>query len=161
MSRYTTKQRRLQLIEEMLNYYNLHDVSVNTLGNIGYQPYRKKSKRKQLKRIRNKGIPSKLKGIFNESAYNETVYAEYVFDTNTINLNESVLSDNNEFLVTILHEIKHAIDGRDMGIDNFKADYFREMDSYESRSMDGYVNNKYEISAENFANSELSKWTNS
>ena len=158
MSFYTIKKRRTSIIKDMLNYYGIPEVIVNSKSFIGSAMYRKK---RNTKRIRNKGLPSDLKKLYMEnkkSIKRETIYAEYVFDSNTINLNQNELDNDKEFLITVLHEIKHAIDSKDMGHAHFKNSYFNEMDMHESFNNDGYTHNKYEIEAEEFALREYNQW---
>ena len=149
MSTYTRTKDRKLLLEQMLIHYGLHNVDINYDYHFAARNKikRKKLKRKHIVKIFYKGKPSEFK-----SAKRETIYAEYVFDTNTINLNQRELSDDREFLITVLHEINHAMDGKEMGIKNFKESYLKEESFY------GYENNKYELKAESWANQELTKW---
>ena len=63
-----------------------------------------------------------------------------------------------DFLVTIIHEIKHAIDAKKRGWKNFKLDYEWEMNYQISQGKDEYKDNKYEIEAEDFGKKNYQKW---
>ena len=63
-----------------------------------------------------------------------------------------------DFLVTIIHEIKHAIDAKKRGWKNFKLDYEWEMNYQISQGKDEYKDNKYEIAAEKFGQKHYRKW---
>ncbi len=63
-----------------------------------------------------------------------------------------------EFLITILHEIYHAMDAKKYGWKKFKDMYEYEMNLQISKGKDEYKDNKYEIEAENFGQSNYRKW---
>ena len=149
MSIYTQRKNREELIRKMMRYYGLDNVTVNYDHHFINRSLieRKKLNKKKKRKMFHLGKPSLYK-----SAKKEVIYAEYVFDTNSINLNPRVLKDDEDFVMTLLHEINHALDGKEMGIKNFEDAYFKENDFY------GYDNNKYEIKAENWAKAELHKW---
>ena len=65
-----------------------------------------------------------------------------------------------EFLITIIHEIRHAMDAKKYGWKNFKADYEWEMNYQISHGKDEYKDNKYEIEAEDFGRKNWKKWYN-
>ena len=63
-----------------------------------------------------------------------------------------------EFLITIIHEIYHAIDAKRYGWKKFKDMYEMEMNLQIQLGKDEYKNNKYEINAEKFGKKNWSKW---
>ena len=63
-----------------------------------------------------------------------------------------------EFLVTIIHEIDHAIDAKKIGWRRFKDDYEWEMNYQIGLGKDEYKDNKYEIEAEQFGQKNWQKW---
>ena len=65
-----------------------------------------------------------------------------------------------EFLITILHEIYHAIDAKKYGWRKFKDMYEYEMNLMISQGKHEYKDNKYEIEAEEFGQKNWMKWNN-
>ena len=63
-----------------------------------------------------------------------------------------------EFLITIIHEIYHAIDAKKYGWRKFKDMYEYEMNYRIANDQDEYKDNKYEIAAEKFGQKNYSKW---
>ncbi len=63
-----------------------------------------------------------------------------------------------EFLITIIHEIYHAMDAKKYGWKKFKDMYEYEMNYQISKGKDEYKDNKYEIAAENFGQKNWKKW---
>ena len=63
-----------------------------------------------------------------------------------------------EFLITILHEIYHAMDAKKYGWRKFKDMYEMEMNLQIAKGKDEYKDNKYEIEAEQFGQKNWSKW---
>ena len=63
-----------------------------------------------------------------------------------------------EFLITIIHEIYHAMDAKKYGWRKFKDMYEMEMNYQIAMDKDEYKNNKYEIAAEKFGQQNYSKW---
>ena len=55
-----------------------------------------------------------------------------------------------EFLITIIHEIYHAMDAKKYGWSKFKDMYEYEMYYQLAKGKDEYKDNKYEIAAEEF-----------
>ena len=64
------------------------------------------------------------------------------------------------FLITILHEIRHAMDAKKYGWRKFKDMYEYEMNLMVSKDKDPYKDNKYEINAEKFGQDNWKKWFN-
>ena len=63
-----------------------------------------------------------------------------------------------EFLITMLHEIYHAMDAKKYGWRKFKDMYEMEMNYRIANDQDEYKDNKYEIAAEKFGQKNYSKW---
>tara|TARA_Y100001963_G_scaffold94159_1_gene129733 strand:- start:305 stop:715 length:411 start_codon:yes stop_codon:yes gene_type:complete len=63
-----------------------------------------------------------------------------------------------EFLITIIHETYHAMDAKKYGWKKFKEMYELEMNYQISQGKDEYKDNKYEIAAEEFGQSNYTKW---
>ena len=63
-----------------------------------------------------------------------------------------------EFLITILHEIYHAMDAKRYGWRKFKDMYEYEMNLRISKGQDEYKDNTYEIEAEKFGQTQWRKW---
>ena len=63
-----------------------------------------------------------------------------------------------DFLVTIIHEIRHAMDAKKYGWKKFKNMYEYEMNYQISQDKDEYKDNKYEIEAEDFGRKNWRKW---
>jgi hypothetical protein len=65
-----------------------------------------------------------------------------------------------DFIITIIHEIYHAMDAKKYGWKRFKEKYEWEMNYQISLGKDEYKDNKYEISAEKFGQKNWQKWYN-
>ena len=63
-----------------------------------------------------------------------------------------------QFLITIIHEIRHAMDSKKYGWRKFKKMYEWEMNYQIQNGKDEYKDNKYEIEAEQFGQQNYSKW---
>ena len=91
-------------------------------------------------------------------------HADYDVDRGVLNLSTRYKtikpSKIKEFLITILHEIDHAIDSKKKGWKNFKVDYEWEMNYQISQNKDEYKDNKYELKAEKFGQENWKKWFN-
>ena len=89
-------------------------------------------------------------------------HAHYNVDTGTLELSTKYKTIKNsqvkEFLITILHEIYHAMDAKKYGWKKFKDMYEYEMNLLISKDKDEYKDNKYEIEAEKFGQKNWSKW---
>ncbi len=89
-------------------------------------------------------------------------HAHYDVDRGTLELSTKYKTIKNsqikEFLITILHEIYHAMDAKKYGWKKFKDMYEMEMNILISKGKDEYKDNKYEIEAEKFGQEKYSKW---
>ena len=62
------------------------------------------------------------------------------------------------FLITIIHEIRHAMDAKKYGWKKFKEMYEMEMNLMVQQGKNEYDDNKYEIEAEKFGQKNWRKW---
>ena len=89
-------------------------------------------------------------------------HAHYNVDTGTLELSTKYKTIKNsqvkEFLITILHEIYHAMDAKKYGWKKFKDMYEMEMNRLSTDGKDVYKDNKYEIEAEQFGQKNWKKW---
>ena len=83
--------------------------------------------------------------------------AEYVPETDTITLRRSYPSLK-EFLLTVLHEIKHALDAKRLGVRKFIKKYTQAGTMAQYRGLDPHDDNRWEEKAEKFARRELFRW---
>ena len=109
-----------------------------------------------LKYYKVSGVKIKEKSMKNHAHYN--------VDTGTLELSTRYRTIKKrqlkEFLITILHEIDHALDAKKKGWKNFEADYEWEMNYQVGKGKDPYDDNKYEIKAEKFGQKNWKKWYN-
>jgi hypothetical protein len=89
-------------------------------------------------------------------------HAHYNVDRGTLELSTKYKTIKNsqvkEFLITILHEIQHAMDSKKYGWKKFKEMYEYEMNYQVTHEKDPYNDNKFEITAEEFGQSKWKKW---
>ena len=89
-------------------------------------------------------------------------HAHYNVDTGTLELStryKTIKSTQiKEFLITILHEIYHAMDSKKYGWKKFKEMYEMEMNYRIAKDQDEYKDNKFEIEAEDFGQNNWKKW---
>ena len=64
------------------------------------------------------------------------------------------------FLITMIHEIDHAMDSKKYGWKKFKDMYEMEMNIKVQDGKDPYDDNKYEIEAEEFGQNNWKQWYN-
>ena len=84
-------------------------------------------------------------------------FGEYIPETDTITLRRSY-STVKEFLMTILHEITHALDAQNLGRKKFMKKYTQAGTVAAYDGLDPHDDNKWEERAEKFAKKEISKW---
>ena len=91
-------------------------------------------------------------------------HAHYNVDTGTLELSTRYKTIKNrqlkEFLITIIHEIRHAMDAKKYGWKKFKEMYEMEMNLLVAKGKNEYDDNKYEIEAEEFGQKNWKKWYN-
>jgi len=85
--------------------------------------------------------------------------AEYVPETDTIFLRRSY-PNVKEFLITILHEIKHALDARQLGVKKFMKKYTQAGTMATYQGLDPHDDNKWEKRAEKWAQREYKRIKN-
>jgi len=84
-------------------------------------------------------------------------FGEYIPETDTIALRPSYKSAK-AFLMTVLHEIKHALDAKRLGIKKYIKKYTQAGTMANYDGLDPHDDNKWEEKAEKFAKKELHKW---
>ena len=91
-------------------------------------------------------------------------HAHYNVDTGTLELSTRYktikFSQLKDFLITIIHEIRHAMDAKKYGWKKFKDMYEYEMNYRIANDQDEYKDNKFEIEAEDFGQKNWNKWKN-
>ena len=97
-------------------------------------------------------------------------YAYYVLGKGVLEISsrKGVIRNEKDFLITVLHEIKHALQATKMGWRQLQQSYELEIAHYQSenpKDMDGWMRNKrkvisYEKEAENFGQREWKNWYN-
>ena len=109
-----------------------------------------------LKHYKVSSVKVKMKSMKNHAHYN--------VDTGTLELSTKYkiikTSKVKDFLITIIHEIRHAMDAKKYGWKKFKDMYEYEMNLQISMGKDEYKDNKYEIEAEEFGQKNWKKWYN-
>ena len=89
-------------------------------------------------------------------------HAHFDVDRGTLELSTKYKTIKNsqikEFLITIIHEIYHAMDAKKYGWRKFKDMYEYEMNYQIAQDKHQYKDNKYEIAAEKFGQKNYSKW---
>jgi len=107
-----------------------------------------------LKHYKVGNVRVKLKSMKNHAHYN--------VDTGTLELStryDKIKSSQiKEFLITILHEINHAMDAKTFGWKKFKDMYEYEMNLQITNGKDEYIDNKFEIQAEEFGQKMWKYW---
>ena len=82
---------------------------------------------------------------------------EYNWKKDIINLRPSY-SSVKEFIITVLHEIHHALQRKKMGASKYEKEYQKAGDVAVNKGRDFHDDNKFEEDAERWAKKELSKW---
>jgi hypothetical protein len=89
-------------------------------------------------------------------------FAHYDVDRGELQLSKryKTLKDSQvkNFLITIIHEIRHAMDAKKYGWKKFKEMYEMEMNLLVQQGKDEYKDNKYEIEAEEFGQKNWKQW---
>ena len=90
-------------------------------------------------------------------------HAHYNVDTGTLELSTRYKvikkSQTKDFLITIIHEIYHAMDAKKYGWKKFKDMYEYEMNYQISMGKHQYKDNKFEIEAEKFGQGIWKTWS--
>ena len=85
--------------------------------------------------------------------------ADYNWMKDTINLRPSY-SNIKDFIMTVLHEIKHAKDAKKLGKRKYEIEYTMAGQLVVQKGGDFHDDNPYEKDAEDFAKKEYRKWKN-
>ena len=85
--------------------------------------------------------------------------ADYDWKTDTINLRSSY-PNVKEFIITVLHEIKHALDTKKMGKSKYEKAYMIAGELAIQKGGDFHDDNKFEEIAERWGKKEYTKWKN-
>ena len=100
------------------------------------------------------GLKSKIKiGVTGSNR------ADYNWKTDTINLRRSY-PNVKEFIITVLHEIKHALDTKKMGKSKYEKEYTIAGELAQQKGGDFHDDNKFEEDAEKWGKKEYLKWKN-
>jgi len=97
------------------------------------------------------GLKSKLK------VGSGKTYGEYVPEKDLITIRPMYKSVK-QFLLTVLHEIGHALDAKRLGVKKYIKKYTQAGTMATYHGLDPHDDNKWEEKAEKFARKELSKW---
>ena len=84
-------------------------------------------------------------------------FGEYVPEKDLITLRPSYKSSKT-FLLTVLHEIRHALDAKQMGVKKYIKKYVQAGTMANYNGLDPHDDNKWEEKAEKFAKKELHRW---
>ena len=103
--------------------------------------------------VKSYGLNSKIK--FGAT----TNKADYNWMKDIINLRRSY-SNVKEFIITVLHEIKHALDAKKMGKKRYEKAYQQAGDIAVNKGKDFHDDNKFEEVAEEWGKKEYLKWKN-
>ena len=91
-------------------------------------------------------------------------YAHFDVDRGVLQLSSryNTIKDSQikEFLITMIHEIRHAMDAKKYGWKKFKEMYEMEMNLMVQQGKNEYDDNKYEIEAEEFGQKNWKQWYN-
>ena len=97
-------------------------------------------------------------------------YAYYVLGKGVLEISsrKRVIKNEKDFLVTVLHEIFHAIQATKMGWRNLRDEYEMEISKWQAnnpKDMKGWMRNKreaisFEGDAENYAQKNWKRWYN-
>ena len=89
-------------------------------------------------------------------------HAHYNVDSGTLELSNRYKnikdSQIKNFLMTMMHEIKHAMDSKKHGWKSFKQMYETEIELQIQAKKDIYKDNKYEIEAIKFSEKNWKRW---
>ena len=84
-------------------------------------------------------------------------FGEYVPETDTVTIRPSY-PNIKEFLMTVLHEIGHALDAKRLGVKKYIKKYTQAGTMAAYDGLDPHDDNKWEEKAERFAEKEISRW---
>ena len=101
-------------------------------------------------------VKMKMKSMKDHAHY-DVDRGQLQLSTKYKNLKDSQVKN---FLITIIHEIRHAMDAKKYGWKKFKEMYEMEMNLMVQQGKNEYADNKYEIEAEEFGQKNWKKWYN-
>jgi len=84
---------------------------------------------------------------------------DYEWKSDTINLRPSY-SSTKEFLITVLHEIHHALQRKKMGVAKYEREYYKAGEMAVQKGRDFHDDNEFEEEAEEWGKKEHLKWKN-
>ena len=93
--------------------------------------------------VKDAGLKSNV--VFKNTGNNK---ADYTVETDTINIKPT--NNLKDFLVTVYHEIDHALDAKKYGKKGYKKRYEDEMNIAISKGGDHHDDNYFEIKAEKY-----------
>ena len=85
--------------------------------------------------------------------------ADYDWIKDIINLRPSY-SNKKDFIMTVLHEIKHALDTKKMGKSKYEKEYTIAGEIAQQKGGDFHDDNPYEKDADDWAKKQYPKWKN-
>jgi|15BtaG_2_1085339.scaffolds.fasta_scaffold36779_2 hypothetical protein len=89
----------------------------------------------------------------------QDILAFFNFDTGNIELcDDNRIKNDKAFILSILHETKHAIEAQKIGLNNYGLKYEKTERILKSKNFDSYWDHAEEIKAETFAQRELKYW---
>ena len=100
-------------------------------------------------------IPPGIK-IVETNFSDKSLKGDYDVDRNKIRIRTSY-NKKSDFIISVLHEIRHAMDAKDKGKSQYKKEYEMEMGRQIALGKDRYDDNKFEIEAEKWAQKEYRK----
>jgi len=100
-------------------------------------------------------IPPGIK-IVETNFSDNSLKGDYDVDRNKIRIRTSY-NKKSDFIISVLHEIRHAMDAKDKGKKEYKKEYEMEMNYQIALGKDRYDDNKFEIEAEKWAQKEYRK----
>jgi|TARA_B100000287_G_scaffold427701_1_gene477785 hypothetical protein len=104
-------------------------------------------------------IPPRVK-IKTTQYKDDSMKGDYDVHRNIIKIRTNY-SKKSEFVISVLHEIKHAMDAKRLGKKNYILDYEWEMNYQVGKGKHHYNDNKFEIEAEKWAKKEYRRfWKN-
>ena len=86
-------------------------------------------------------------------------FGDYIPETDTIKIRSSY-PNMKEFIITVLHEIKHALDAKQIGVRKFIKKYAQAGTMAQYKGLDPHDDNKWEERAERWAISQYKKIKN-
>ena len=86
-------------------------------------------------------------------------FGDYIPETDTIKIRSSY-PNMKEFIITVLHEIKHALDAKQIGVRKFIKKYTQAGTMAQYKGLDPHDDNKWEERAERWAIGQFKKIKN-